>query len=505
MKGKKVVITADRSLFSTFRESFFFGFISVAPINVVPRFFQHRFFCPPPPSNLDGTAKYAILALRCVESSFIENGVPENDVVVVHPKNLHKFIGERTEFVCVSAHDPLGIGPATSTWSSLFRGIPFNRVEFERLLINNISRFRKKYNFDLVVGGPGSWQLTHKGILDKFKIDFLNIGESEGSIPQIMARPNQRIISAPPPEPNEVPSIKNPTAGGLIEITRGCGLGCAFCSPTLRGALRSFPLNKLLSDVKVNVQKGKNYSVNMQSDNGLNYGSSTSLPDEDVIMELYSSIFKIEGVKRVYMTHTCLAPIAYMPEFIGRLTKFLRQHGQRHNTCQPGLETGSSRLIKEFMPNKCRPYTPDEWPNVVRKAFKVLNENRWFCAATLVVGLPGETKEDVLQTIELIKSIEKYNTFVVVPLFFNSIEPTKVGDQKGFFANRITEEHWKLIVLCWKHNLRVGRNLYYISSSEHHNLITKIIMNLGIYAVKLAFPIFFYNYHRKHAHQWRRF
>ncbi|MHA2399470.1 MAG: B12-binding domain-containing radical SAM protein [Promethearchaeota archaeon] len=502
MEGRKVVITADRSLFSTFRENFFFGFISVAPTNAIPRLVQNRFFCPPPPSNLDGTAKHALLALRCLESTFIDNGIPENDIAVAHPKYIGKFIGERTEYVCVSSHDPLGIGPATSTWSSLFRGTPFNRVEFEKLLLKDISRLKKKYNFKLAVGGPGSWQLPHEDLLNKFKIDFLGIGESEVLIPEIINNPKERIITAPPPPTSQIPTIKNPTAGGLIEITRGCGLGCSFCSPTLRGALRSFPLTKILSDVKVNVQMGRNNTVNMQSENTLNYGSSTLLPDEDAIMELYSSIFEIKGVKRVYMTHTCLAPIAYMPQFIEKLTRFLRQHGQLFNTCQPGIETGSPRLIKEFMPNKCYPYKAEEWPNVVRKAFKILYENKWFCAATLVVGLPGETKEDVLQTIDLINSIDKYNTFVVVPLFFNPIEPTKVGDQKGFFANRITEENWKLIVLCWKHNLRVGRNLYSLSNSEHHNFFTKIIMNLGIYIAKLGFPLFFYNFHRKLAHNW---
>ncbi|MFX1326067.1 MAG: B12-binding domain-containing radical SAM protein [Promethearchaeota archaeon] len=503
MEGRKVVLTADRSLFSDFRENFFFGFISVAPTNAIPRSFQHRFFCPPPTSNVDGTAKYALLALRCLESTFIENGVPENDIAVAHPNNIYKFIGERTEFVCVSSHDPLGIGPATSTWSSLFRGIPFNRVEFEKLLLNDISRLKKKYNFKLAVGGPGSWQLMHEDLLNKFKIDFLGIGESEVLIPEILNYPKDRIITGPLPSINKISPIKNPTAGGLIEITRGCGLGCTFCSPTLRGALRSLPLTKILTDVRVNVQTGRNGTVNMQSENSLNYGSSTLLPDEDTIMELYSSIFEIKGVKRVYMTHNCLAPIAYMPQFIERLSKFLRQHGQLFNTCQPGIETGSPRLIKEFMPNKSHPYEPEEWPNVVRKAFKVLYDNRWFCAATLMVGLPGETKEDVLQTIELIKSIDKYNTFVVVPLFFNPIEPTKVGDQNGFTANRITEENWKLIVLCWKHNLRIGRNLYSMSNSEHHSFITKIIMNLGIQIAKLGFPIFFYNFHRKLAHIWK--
>ncbi|MBA7701685.1 hypothetical protein ES703_110429 [subsurface metagenome] len=224
MEGKKVLITADRSLFSTFRESFYFGFASVLPTRVLPSFFQRHLICPPPPPYPDGTAKHALLSLRSVESSFIENGILDIDVAVAHPNSIHKFIGKRTEFVCISAHDPLGIGPATSTWASLFRGVPFNRVEFERFLIKTLSRFKEKYDFKLVVGGPGAWQLSSEELLDRFRIDLLGIGEAETLVPKIMAGTKQRIITAPPPKPDEVPSIKHPTAGGLVEITRGCGL-----------------------------------------------------------------------------------------------------------------------------------------------------------------------------------------------------------------------------------------------------------------------------------------
>ncbi|MFX0170259.1 MAG: B12-binding domain-containing radical SAM protein [Candidatus Hodarchaeota archaeon] len=497
MEGKKVVITSDRSLFSTHRNSFYFGFISVFPTKVIPGFLQRHVFCPPPPTYANGTAKYALVAHRCVEASFIRNGFSENEVVVAHPNQLDKFIGKRTEFVCVSTQDPLGIGPVTTTWSSLMKGTPYNRIEFKRLLVHELTPLKENFGFKVAVGGPGSWQLSSKPILARFNIDYLAMGEAETIIPKLISIPNQQIITSSPPEPSEVPSIRHPIVGGLIEITRGCGLGCAYCSPNLSGRLRSFPLTKIQSDAIVNAKMGGSKTITMHSDNALNFGSQTRIPDEDAIMELYNSLFSIDGVQRVNMTHTCLAPFAYMPEFITKLTKLLRKHGHRYYVCQPGIETGSPRLMKQLMPHKCHPYSPEEWPEVVKEAFSVMNNHRWICATTIMIGLPGEEKEDIRQTIALVRFLDKFNSILFVPIFFNAISSTRAGIHEDFLSHKMTPENSKLLELCWKHNVRIARKLYYLASSENHPLFTRTIIELGIQSLKLAAKLYtiYYNKH----------
>jgi len=148
----------------------------------MPRFLQHKLFCKAPKPNRDLTAKFTTLALRCVESSFIQNGISKEDVIISHPNNLHKFIGKQTEFVCFSAQDPLGNGPVTTTWRALAEGLTFNQEEFERLMIDDLSQYKEKYIFKLIVGGPGSWQLSSQEQLNRFKIDCLAIGEVETNL-----------------------------------------------------------------------------------------------------------------------------------------------------------------------------------------------------------------------------------------------------------------------------------------------------------------------------------
>jgi radical SAM superfamily enzyme YgiQ (UPF0313 family) len=339
------------------------------------------------------------------------------------------------------------------------------------------------------VGGPGSWQLSSKHLLDRFKVDHLAIGESETIVPEILNSPRERIVSAPPPEPHEIPTIRSPAACGLVEITRGCGKGCKYCTPTLSGRLRSLPLSKIISDVKTNMQMNGKGTIILQSDDALNYGSETTVPDEDAVLELYASVFGVNGVKRVHMTHTCLAPFAYMPEFIERLTKLLRKHGHTYYVCQPGVETGSPRLMKDLMPGKCLPYTPDEWPNVVREAFQVMNKNRWISAGTIMVGLPREERDDTLQTIELVKSLDSLNTVLFVPIFFDPINITPTGDQEACHAVRLREENWRLMALCWKHNLRIIREVYDLTASKQHDILTGAVMRVGMLAMKSVFSL----------------
>ena len=490
MEGKKVVITTDRSLFTTYRDlPWFFGIASAFPTSWMPRFIQHKFYCKAPEPNYDGTAKSATLALRCVESSFIQNGISKEDIVIAHPNNLYKFIGKRTEFVCISAQDPLGNGPVTTTWRSLAGGEPFNQEEFRRLMINDLSQYREKYNFKIVVGGPGSWQLSSKEQLDIFKIDYLAIGEVETIIPKVISLPNQKIIKAPPAKADEVPPILGPTMAGLIEITRGCGLGCSFCSPTLSGKLRSFPLEKIVADATLNVKMRQNGTIHMHSDNTLNYGSKTLLPDEDVIMNLYKSLFAIEEIKRVYLTFNNLSTFAYLPDFIKKLTIFLKKKGHKFYYCQTGIETASPRLMKELMPNKCNPYTPEEWPDVVRKAFKVLKENKWIILTTIIIGLPGEEKEDLLQTLKLINALEDCNNVFITPVFFDPIVTTKLGSWEGFNVEKLIQLQWNLIAQCWKHNIKNGWDLYRMISSDLHGVITKNVFRMAIQFAKTIVPL----------------
>ena len=130
--GIMIVLTASDIEMSDFNLNPFIAFSGGFPKSLV----QNKLY-PPLPSNLDGTAKFAPYGLRKVESLLIEEFGEEN-VVTVHPSNLHCFIGPKTKIVAISTMDPLGIGFVSRTYTGILgmNGKPATLVEFEKLLSN---------------------------------------------------------------------------------------------------------------------------------------------------------------------------------------------------------------------------------------------------------------------------------------------------------------------------------------------------------------------------------
>jgi hypothetical protein len=121
-----------------------------------------------------------------------------------------------------------------------------------------------------------------------------------------------------------------------------------------------------------------------------------------------------------------------------------------------GLETGSVRVAKKIMPSKGVPFSIEDWPSVVLEGLRVLNENNWFPMMTLIVGNPGETDDDVMETLDLIYEIERRGLFAfLVPSIFTPLHDTRMENERGVSETRqLTPLQWQLMMKCWKMNLR---------------------------------------------------
>jgi len=451
----KIVLTADKSMMVHFPATLYAGFLSCFPTRSMPEFI-YRKVLPLVQSNNDGTTDFPTMALRAVETICVNAGFKRKDVKIAHPDHLSKLIKNDTEIVGVSATDPLGIGPETTFWSSVLAGEPHNRVKFA-LLMQEIMKLKEKYHFQVVLGGPGSWQFTNANFMDGYGIDYVVIGEGERVIPDLFTRIiskenlSKRVHSGRIAKIDEVHPILGPTNSSLIEIARGCGRGCQFCAPTIAGELRSFPLEKILADTQIYL-KWNVKTITLHSEDTLRYGSKDMLADQDVLLGLYKDLFSV-GVKNVFITHANLTTFAYQPDVIEKLTKLLRDNGMPGYGSQVGLETGSPKLTRKYMKGKCLPLKPEEWPQVVKEGLKVAEDNRWISCCTVLMGLPDEDNEDVKQTIQLIKELDNRFAFYF-PIFFVPISTTPLKDQRRFVYEYASSYHWKLILECWKHNVK---------------------------------------------------
>ena len=116
-----------------------------------------------------------------------------------------------------------------------------------------------------------------------------------------------------------------------------------------------------------------------------------------------------------------------------------------------GIETGSIRLAKQIMKNKAKPYNVENWKEIVIEAFGIMHDHNMIPAGTLIIGIPGETADDIYETIELIEDLKDYRS-LIVPLFFVPLGLLKNED--WFLANNMRDEHIDLLKTCLKHDMR---------------------------------------------------
>ena len=248
MSSPLFVLTASSTEASEWNHSIWQQMLSATiPVKYCHSFFNKAAF--ENESWPNGRAKYVPNGLRMVETLLLRE-YPEEDVVVCYIDQLEKFVGPETKVLAIHAHNPLGISYATDVYSKLAGEnlMPVNAHEFIRIVTHPVI---EKYKPKIVVGGPGAWQLEKANRLDEFRIDYLIDGEIERVFGDLF----QRIISGDPslprivkipkemqPTVEEIPVVAHRSTFGVVEITRGCGRGCQFCSVALRTGNAGSPL-----------------------------------------------------------------------------------------------------------------------------------------------------------------------------------------------------------------------------------------------------------------------
>ncbi len=447
----RVVLTADRTLMSEYQNNMFFGFSASFPKKFMPAPIYYRMFAPSVPVS-NGRAVIAPYALRKIEAALLADGFSQDDVVVAHPSHLSKFIDADTRVLGVSTMDPLGYGPVTSTFTNIYENPAYVPGRFREIFLDPaVRKFRPK----TIVGGPGSWQLDkYPGPRDELGIDCVVTGEGEITFPKLVrmaerGEPLPRSVEGEIVPVEKMPNIVNPTVNAMVEVARGCGRGCKFCTPTLL-KFRCRPIEDILKEVAVNTRAGYK-QIYIHAEDVWRYGAKGVRPDKAKVIELFKSIYKFQGVTKVFPSHGALASVACERDLLPSVSEVLEMGEHNLNGYQTGVETGSPALVERHMAGKVKPFQPKEWPEVVRQAFEISVDSHWIPCATMLVGLPGETDDDVVRSIELVDDLRDLMSGIF-PLFF--VAMGSMSDERNFTRQDMTPLHWEFIVRCWEHNLR---------------------------------------------------
>lgn len=459
----EVLLTSDRTLMSDYHRNEFLGFGTCAPPNFVPEWlYTYLFF--PHMKTQQGIPAAAPYGLRKAEAQLLKEGVT---VSTVSPKHLNHFIGD-AKVLGIHVMDPFGLGPASSTLAAILKKEPYLAKHFKALLNHPEVLEAKKRGLKVIVGGPGVWQFKYRPeFAEDNGIDCIVEGEAEKVLGKIFRNaldgkelPKHYDVGiADVPKLEEIPDIVQPSINGLIEIGRGCCRGCEFCNVTLR-PLRWYPIEKILHEIDVNIELGKNQVVCLHGEDVMLYGSNNVTPNDERLLKLHETV--LEKTNSISWSHCSLAAVAAKPKLFQQISEMILAK-QAWWGAEIGIETGSSVLAKKIMPVKALPFKAEEWPEVVKQGMGLMHDNLLVPACTLIVGLPEEREDDLLKTMELMDDLKDCRS-LIVPLFFVPLGRLKSED--WFKKAELTDLHKQLLVQCAEHDFRWVGNLMDIAFTD---------------------------------------
>ena len=208
-----------------------------------------------------------------------------------------------------------------------------------------------------------------------------------------------------------------------LTIQEGCNKFCKFCVvPYTRGAEFSRSIKELFDECQYLVNKGsREITLLGQNVNAYNYNGQ-KLP------ELIKKISTIKNLKRI--RYTTSHPI----DFTDDLIKMHSETDKLMPLIHLPVQSGSNKILKEMN----RGHTIEDYLKIIDK-LKSVNPLIKF-SSDFIIGYPGETKNDFMQTIQLLKEVNFINCYS----FIYSERPGTPAAKIKKISDNITKERLKI-------------------------------------------------------------
>lgn len=456
----EIVLATDRTMMSHHHKKEFLGFGTTGAPVFFPEFVWLSLFAPRMRADSQGFPWQAPYGMRKIEARLRRLGY---DAAIIVPEHLDEALRD-AKVLLISHHDYFGFGPPSSTFASIFGKETVNARSFRRLMESKSIRGAKKRGLKIIAGGPAAWQWKYReSLMDKWGIDCVFSGEGERAIVEMVDQALRgeelpRFVEMSPsdsPSLDEIPCILNPSVNGLVEIMRGCPRGCKFCSVTNR-PLRFMPLSRVEEEIKVNLSGGVT-SVNLHSEDVLIYQGDGVIPNAERIMELNSLARRL--CTNIAWAHASIATIVKGEEdskLLSRVSEVILNDDQNWWGAEIGVETGSVNLARRIMPQKAKPYDIEKWPELVTEAAGIMQDVHMIPAMTVISGIPDETEDDILRTIDLVDDLWDFKS-IIMPMFF--VPMGMLSKEDWFKAYKLSDAHIELLKKCLTHGTRQGKNI----------------------------------------------
>ena len=247
-----------------------------------------------------------------------------------------------------------------------------------------VEKIRTSYRFvDLVFG-------THN--IYKFAELIVAAFESKGMIVDIW-KDTDKIVE-------DLPVERKYTFKSGVNIMFGCNNFCSYCIvPYVRGRERSRDPKDIIREIERLVADGV-VEVMLLGQNVNSYGENLEHPM--TFAQLLEEVEKIDGLERIrFMTSHPKDLSDELIEVLGKSKKICKH-------LHLPLQSGSSRILKEMN----RHYTKEQYLELVKKIRAAVPDIA--LTTDIIVGFPGETEEDFLETMEVVKEVQYDSAFTFI-------------------------------------------------------------------------------------------
>ena len=265
-----------------------------------------------------------------------------------------------------------------------------------------VEKLKKQYRYvDIIFG-------THN--IYKFAELIATRYESERMVIDIW-KDTDKIVEDLPSE------RKFPFKSG-VNIMFGCNNFCSYCIvPYVRGRERSRNPKDIIREIEKLVADGV-VEVMLLGQNVNSYGKT--LEEPMTFAQLLQEIEKIEGLERIrFMT-------SHPKDLSDELIEVMRTSKKICKHLHLPVQSGSTNILKIMN----RRYTKEQYLELVRKIKTAVPDIS--LTTDIIVGFPGETEEDFLETMDVIKQV-RYDSA------FTFIYSKRTGTPAATMENQVSE------------------------------------------------------------------
>ncbi len=213
----------------------------------------------------------------------------------------------------------------------------------------------------------------------------------------------------------DLPSIRKYRYKASVNIMFGCNNFCTYCIvPYVRGRERSRMPEDILNEIEGLVEDGV-VEIQLLGQNVNSYGKNLDEPVS--FAQLLKSVAKIDGLKRIrFMT-------PHPKDLSDELIEVVATESKVCKHVHLPVQTGSTKLLKAMK----RRYTKEDYLTLVDK---IRTRIPGIALTTdLIVGFPGETDEDIEDTLEVIKTAEFSTSFTFIYSKRTGTPAANMGEQ----------------------------------------------------------------------------